>query len=222
MVILSTDTTMPKNNYRPYYRRKLPHVHPSRAQYFVTFRLTNSLPVTVANNLRHEFQDLLYNSSDVNRELHYRFFHAYFNAFDQLIDSSRGGSQWLKIPEIAQCVIEAMQYHDGKSYHLIAYTVMSNHVHMLFNYSKEKTENSIPVILQSIKKYSARKANTLLKRTGKSFWQSESYDHVVKSKQETENVIKYILFNPVKAGLCKEWFEWKWSYIREEYKEYLK
>lgn len=32
-----------------------------------------------------------------------------------------------------------------------------------------------------------------------------------------ERIIKYILNNPVKAGLVKEWTDWKFTYINPEF-----
>lgn len=68
---------------------------------------------------------------------------------------------------------------------------------------------ALPKILQSIKKFSARKSNDVLQKKGNEFWQEESYDHIVRDEREFENTIRYILYNPVKAGLCKEWREWQ-------------
>jgi len=31
---------------------------------------------------------------------------------------------------------------------------------------------------------------------------------------ELERVVKYVLHNPVKAGLCSEWTDWQWSYTK--------
>jgi hypothetical protein len=40
-----------------------------------------------------------------------------------------------------------------------------------------------------------------LERTGLPFWQDESYDHWVGSRQEFSRIIAYIEENPVSAGL---------------------
>ena len=42
------------------------------------------------------------------------------------------------------------------------------------------------------------------------FWQDESYDHIVRDQAELERTIKYVLNNPVKAGLVDDWEKWKW------------
>jgi REP element-mobilizing transposase RayT len=50
----------------------------------------------------------------------------------------------------------------------------------------------------------------MLRREG-AFWQSESYDRVVRDEEEFEQVVQYVEFNPVKAGLCRQSEEWEFS-----------
>jgi putative transposase len=205
-------------NYKPFYRRNLPHVHPRKARYFVTFRLANSLPVNVVESLRQEFKEFLANENSTFNSAALSQFHEYFNAFDQLLDESQRGARWLSDPKVAEYVAEALRFHDGRSYTMLCWTIMPNHIHCLFDHDIDSGTPPIHLIVQSIKKYSARRANLYLERTGKKFWQNESYDHVVKDDTETENVIRYILENPVKAKLCKNWCDWKWTYLRDEFK----
>ncbi len=215
---------MANSKYKSYYRRHLPHIHPPQAKYFITFRLADSLPRHVVQELKSEYQRLISTSKkkqvEIDVEQQINQFKLYFKRFDQLLDTSQHGSLWLKIPEVAQHVADALHYHDGKTYNLICYTIMPNHVHLLIDHSIEESNSPIHTLLQSIKKYSARRANKILNRKGKRFWQNESYDHVVRYDQEMENVIRYILYNPVKAGLCKNWQKWRWTYLKEEYKRF--
>ena len=71
-------------------------------------------------------------------------------------------------------------------------------------------------LVGSIKKYTALRANRVLGRSGP-FWQGESYDHVIRDGGELDRTIWYVLNNPVKARLCKDWRAWKWSYVKEGY-----
>ena len=54
--------------------------------------------------------------------------------------------------------------------------------------------------MQSLKGNSAREGNLVLSRTGQ-FWEHESFDHVI-SKGRFRATIRYVLNNPVKAGLA--------------------
>jgi REP element-mobilizing transposase RayT len=62
-----------------------------------------------------------------------------------------------------------------------------------------------------IKGSTARSANQVLDRTGKPFWQYETYDHCVHNKDELNKVIRYIERNPVRAGLAHDIEDWRWS-----------
>ncbi len=75
--------------------------------------------------------------------------------------------------------------------------------------------------MESIKKFSARTCNKLLNRTGKPFWQHESYDRLVRDRDELYRIIAYVLDNPIKAGLCENHKDWKWSYIKPAYNEFM-
>jgi len=68
-----------------------------------------------------------------------------------------------------------------------------------------------PRWLRVLKGITAHQANRILGRSGKPFWQDESYDHVVRSEIEFGRIQDYIESNPVKAGLAASSELWKWS-----------
>jgi REP element-mobilizing transposase RayT len=110
-----------------------------------------------------------------------------------------------------------MHHRDGKVFDLHAYTIMPNHVHVVFE-SVGKSEwhsDLLPLnkIMQSLKRHSARQANMILGRGG-AFWQDESYDHVIRNAEEYSRIVNYVLENPVKAGLVSHWQEWQWTYCK--------
>jgi REP element-mobilizing transposase RayT len=87
-----------------------------------------------------------------------------------------------------------------------AYVGMPNHVHLLITPAV-----SLPRITKSLKGITARRANSMLRLTGKPFWQQESYDHLVRNQQEFERIRNYIEANPVRAGLASCASEYRWS-----------
>lgn len=112
-----------------------------------------------------------------------------------------------------------------KEYDLLAYCIMPNHVHLVFTVrhdyissirAKARATSTtaryrVTDILRLIKGSTAREANKILHRTG-TFWQHESYDHVVRDGKELERVVRYVINNPVKAGFVAKAEDWKWSY----------
>ena len=114
---------------------------------------------------------------------------------------------------------------------------MANHVHVVFtplamqpsdiaqtdslranNSDAEPNYHALSFIMQSLKGYTAWKANRLLGRSGK-FWHHESYDHVVRDPIELQRIVTYVLNNPVKAGLVDKCEKWQWSYYKNPHRD---
>jgi REP element-mobilizing transposase RayT len=98
-----------------------------------------------------------------------------------------------------------------------AVVVMPDHVHMIFmpliNQSAREVY-SLAQIMDAIKGASAHKVNKFLGRCGK-VWQTESFDHVLRSSESLGEKIEYVLNNPVRRGLVENWWEYKWIGYRE-------
>lgn len=54
-------------------------------------------------------------------------------------------------------------------------------------------------ITNGLKGAAARDANATLGRTGKAFWQDESFDHWIRNAAEFERLRRHIEWNPVNA-----------------------
>jgi REP element-mobilizing transposase RayT len=87
---------------------------------------------------------------------------------------------------------------------------MPNHVHVVFWPMPNET---VSAIVQSWKRHSAREANKIIGRTGKVFWQRESFDHWIRNDEEHARCCRYVMNNPVKARLCSAPVDWKWSSV---------
>jgi putative transposase len=191
-----------------YYERNLPHRLPPGSDIFLTFRLTDSLPAATVARLRAQF----HTGENQLPEATYAEQRRYFGRFDQLLDEAAHGATWLRHPEIANLVGGSLQHFNGKAYCLRCYCIMPNHVHLVV--SLEDGAPALAETLQRIKGYTALQANKHLGRTGQ-FWQRETYDHIVRSGDEMQRVIAYVLNNPVKAGLVESWEQWPHTYWQE-------
>ena len=199
-----------------YYRRNLPHYQPANATFFVTFRLAGSLPVEAIARLKEERiqnEKLLLKIKDekIRKKTMDDQHKRYFSKFDKMLDNAANNQSWLNNGLVARIIAEAMHFRDGNVYDLLAYCIMPNHVHMVF--TVERSGTSLYTLLQSLKARTAREANKILHQKG-SFWQHESYDHVVRNGKELERIVNYVLYNPVRAGMVSSWEQWKWSYCR--------
>ena len=199
--------------FREYYKRRLPHIQVAGATYFLTFRLANSLTFEARNKLTEERQR-------INKlpESQKEFAHqAWFTKYDDYLDQALYGNLFLKNERVADIVAASIQFRDGKVYDLISYCIMPNHAHLVCTPLEKLagTYFGLTEILHSLKRHTAREANKTLQRNG-SFWQDESYDHFIRDDAELERIVKYILYNPVKANLVKEQSDWKWNYSKFE------
>ena len=132
---------------------------------------------------------------------------AAFAWMDRYLDSINTGPMYLAQPPVARVVAESL--HRGVllgHYDLGAWTIMSNHMHLLL-----LPKVSPSRLLQSLKGASAREVNRILGRTGEAFWQAESYDHWVRDPDEWNRIRIYIEENPVKAGLVSSAADYRWS-----------
>ncbi len=68
---------------------------------------------------------------------------------------------------------------------------------------------SLAEIMDSVKGFSAHRVKKKLGRKGR-VWQTESFDHVVRSSENLDAKIAYVLENPVRAGLVGEWMQYPW------------
>lgn len=169
--------------------RRLPHIYPEHAWLFVTWHLHDSLP-----------QNLYPPPGKPSAG-------KAFVWMDRYLDTTPHGPMFLRRPEVASLVVQALNRGvEMELYDLRAFVVMANHVHVLFRPRQPASR-----VLQWLKGTTAREANQLLIRTGKPFWQRESYDHWVRDDRELERIVAYIEGNPVQAGIASESSHYRWS-----------
>lgn len=219
---------------RVYFRRRLPHYQPEYASFFITFRLAGSLPVEIISRLKVEQKEAKKQIAKLAKEGNAAEYaralsdqqKRYFGKFDEWLDKVETGERWLGDERVAKLVYDAIVYRDGKNYNLICFTIMPNHVHMVFSApvdgqparlpsNRKSAKYLLSPIMESLKGYTAVKANKILQRSG-AFWQHESYDRVVRNEKELQRIINYVLNNPVKAGLSDRPESWRWSYIKNQ------
>jgi len=240
-----------------FYKRKLPHYVPEEGVFFITSRLAGPLPKNIIKKtLEQKEERKRYYSGikylKIRRQKYIENQKLYFYEFDNVLDVFSNGPFWLANHKIASIVVEALHYRDQKVYDLYAYSIMSNHIHIVIKpivrqhamLSKVNNKETIDEneqlnklsyisnnlssigrkkpspyvlgdIMESFKGYTAFECNKILHRKGQ-FWHHENYDHVIRNQEELIRIVKYILNNPVKVGLCKRPDEWKWNYYNPE------
>ena len=214
--------------FKPFYRRNLPHIQPAGFIFFITTRLAGSLPRSVTRRIGQKFthdQELIETIQDPDEKYVQQCLlrEKHVTRIDDALHKIENGPMYLADPNVACAFIDQLRRFDQQFYDLIAFSVMPNHVHFLIDtrIQMKEVENRFIVpedyfnldqILKRIKGASAREANLVLNRTGK-FWQSESFDVYIRNENMYWNIIRYILMNPVKAGIVEQWRDHPFTWV---------
>ena len=182
-----------------YDRGYLPHFDAPLYGQAITFRLADSMPRHVLVAMEEELSatpDRERDAEEVRR-------------FNRLLDAGLEGCP-LREPWAAGIVQESLLFGHGERYDLLAWVVMPNHVHVLIRPAEGWT---LGRIVGDLKKHTAREVNLRLGRTGR-LWFREYFDRFQRDPGHRERTVAYIERNPVKAGLCPEASDWRWSSAR--------
>lgn len=232
-------------DFKQFSERHRPHIHTPGKTLFVTYRLAGSIPKATLREykakkdwLENELRRVRkladgYDTHELKKQFERveQYKREWFVKFEDILHRAQTGPMWMQDDSVAEKVAENLHRLDGDAYTLDAFCVMSNHVHIVFKpflseaeLKESLDENGRPIflsehpglskIMHSLKGRAARECNLVLSRMGQ-FWEHESFDHVIR-QGKLMATIRYVLNNPVKAGLAIDWREWKWNYCRSE------
>jgi len=100
----------------------------------------------------------------------------------------------------ARCVVAEMRaLHDDETVSSLAWVVMPDHVHWLFQLGMQI---DLSAVMKRFKACSARRVNGHLSWRG-ALWQKAFHDHALRKDEDVQNIARYIVANPLRAGLVK-------------------
>ena len=206
---------------RQFRRKRLPHFDVPGLIQHITFHLADSLPRSAIARMQEELNTMPEAQQDVARR----------QRIQELLDSGLG-SCVLGQPACAQIVQDSLLFGQGDRYHLFAWVVMPNHVHVLIE--------QIPgwpmwKVVQSWKRHTSRQIHRLgvssctrhdpdyksaipEKNTDYksaipegALWQRDYWDRFIRNDRHFQIAKHYIENNPVAAKLTSSPEEWPWS-----------
>ena len=190
-------------------RGRLPHWERNSATYFITFRLHDSLPRFVLEQIEFEKKNIVRTATQLGRDLsadeRKRIAQLSTARVECYLDTGAGACH-LRKTSVADLVRDALQHFDEQRYRLFAWCIMPNHVHVV---AKLFPDIELASVLHSWKSFTAKQAVKLLGITGE-FWQREYYDHLLRNEAEFLRAVRYVVENPLKAGLR----DWPWVWVR--------
>ena len=178
-----------------YRQGHLPHFDANVTQ-FITFRLADSLPRSVVEQLRLQLEQ----DQPEERSEEYR------QKIEGYLDSG-AGECILKNPAIAEIVKFTILYEHRRSCELKAWVIMPNHVHILL---RLREGYDLAGLMKRIKGVSSRKINRRLGTIGR-VWQADYFDRYIRDWEHFVETRIYIENNPVVAGLCSAPEDWEFG-----------
>ena len=98
----------------------------------------------------------------------------------------------------ARLVVTEMRIlHEANDVNSMAWVIMPDHIHWLFQLTEHK---SLSDVMKYFKARSAQRVNVYLKREGR-LWQNAFYDHAIRNDEDIKAIARYIVANPLRAGL---------------------
>jgi putative transposase len=196
-------------------RGYLPHFESAETIQHVTFHLADSLPQSVLLRFESELKLVSPEKRDAERR----------NRAEAWIDAGHGLCI-LRQSGLADLVQGSLLSFDSQRYRLIAWVVMPNHVHALFEAMDGWT---VAKVVASWKKFTARRICDYLRESAvreaaekknanreigvprRSIWHREYWDRYIRSEKHLRRAVDYIHMNPVEAGLAASVEDWRWS-----------
>ncbi len=173
-------------------RGYLPHFDASAICQTITFRLADSLPAEIRTQLDRELINVPQNQIALEQR----------KRLDTYIDAGFGSCR-LRDPDAASVMRDLLLHGHGTRYHLAAWVVMPNHVHVLLH-----PIEPVSRIVQRWKSISAHRIGVL---PGGHLWQADYWDRYIRDEAHFRTAVAYIEYNPVTAGLCRDPAAWSWS-----------
>ena len=170
----------------------LPHLDIKGYYQFITFRTYDSVDSYIAKISNNE------NLNNSKKQY----------LIDNYLDYSQQGA-YLN-GEILDYLYNFLISKDNDLYELVAFVIMSNHIHLLI-----KPLSKLEIVIKKLKGGSAYQINKLLNRSGK-FWANNYYDRAIRNEKHFFTVYKYIRNNCLKVESLKSQFSKRFYGIFED------
>jgi len=122
--------------------------------------------------------------------------------------NSEAGNPVFADPQVADIVIRALYHLRSKErMKLHAFVLMPDHLHFVASLAVDETLASLT---HSLKSYTAKGINESLGTKGR-VWQHGYYSHGIRNEKDALEKIRYIINNPVRAGLSESIEDYSFS-----------
>ena len=173
----------------------LPHWQQGQAAQFLTFRLSDALPVSLVNDWRVKRDEWLAGTPKPwSAEIHAEYHRLFSRKIEKWLDQGMGSCLFAD-PASRTLLAETLMRFQGERVMHHAWVIMPNHLHVLYSPLEPQDK-----LIQAWKSHSARSLGR------GPIWQRDYHDTVIRDWDHFKNVVRYIRRNPLKAKLPERSF----------------
>lgn len=175
--------------------------------YWVIFRLADALPPDLVTAVRAEVEEA--NRAEGGDETSQRRRMA--QRLEAELDAGHGDC-WLRDEQVARLVQSALQAGHGRRYTLRAWSILPNHLHVVFTVNDGVDAGAM---VRDWRSYTTSQVNLALDRGAVELWDRMPYLRALEDEGEVMRRIRNVEFRAVNAKLCRRPRDWRWSSAHE-------
>ncbi|WP_455210294.1 REP-associated tyrosine transposase [Kaarinaea lacus] len=101
--------------------------------------------------------------------------------------------------QLGRMVVQALRYqHEQGKVHSLAFVVMPDHLHWLVQLG---ADTNLAKVMSTVKGWSTSQIRQTTNNNNHNIWQRGYFDHALRSDEDVQSVARYIVANPLRAGL---------------------
>jgi len=186
-----------------FWRGQLPHWEVAGAYYFITLHLAEALPLDAVKRIRETSAKL----SNPDLPQHDQLQRFIFREMERWLDKAPR-TERLAVPEVARIVAGAIHFRERQGIWTVPeYVIMPNHLHMLM----KLRDGRLKQVMEQFKRWTGVQAAALLNDSKKGFWQTEWFDHWIRTPEQYISTKRYIRRNVERAGLAANYLDWPYG-----------
>lgn len=108
-------------------------------------------------------------------------------------------------PVVEDVLLQFRQRAIDHQFAIHAYCFMPDHVHLVLEGLSDSSD-----VRRFVRDWKQRTASEYRQTTGKDLWQRGYFDHVLRADEDTDIVARYVLTNPVRAGLVADVYDYRY------------
>ena len=123
------------------------------------------------------------------------------------INCQHRGTNQLCLPSVAEALLQSARfYHEQRKWLPFMFLLMPDHLHMIVAFNRE---HDLEKTVSAWKRYTSRQHGIV--------WQRGFFEHRLRRDESWEEKAKYILHNPVRAGLIQDGEKWPYELEPEQF-----